>query len=73
MMLLANTPAQAKTLVHGLQRAVAGIGVYVNAHKREYMNLNQRGDISTLNGSSLKPAWNLTTSLRKHANELKVH
>ena len=29
-------------------------GVYVNAHKTEYMCFNQTGDISTLNGSALK-------------------
>ena len=31
-----------------------GIGLHVNAHKTEYMCFRQRGDISTLNGSSLK-------------------
>ena len=52
--LLANAPAQAETLLHSLERAVAGIGLHVNALKTEYMCFNQRGDISTLNGSSLK-------------------
>ena len=52
--LFANVPAQAKTLLHSLERAAAGIGLYVNAHKTEYMCLNQTGDISTLNGSTLK-------------------
>ena len=52
--LLANTPAQAETLLHSLERAAAGIGLHFNAHKMEYMSFNQRGDISTLNGSSLK-------------------
>ena len=52
--LLANAPAQAETLLHILERAAADIGVYVNAHKTEYMCFNQTGDISTLNGSSLK-------------------
>ena len=51
---LANTPAQAETRLHSLERAAAGIGLHVNAHKMEYMCFNQRGDISTLNGSSLK-------------------
>ena len=51
---LANAPAQAETLLHSLERAAAGIGLYVNAHKTEYMCFNQTGDISTLNGSSLK-------------------
>ena len=52
--LLANTPAQAKTLLHRLEREAAGIGLYVNAHKMEYMCFNQRGDIFTLNSSCLK-------------------
>ena len=50
--LLANTPAQAKTLLHSLELAAAGIGLHVNAHKTEYVCFNQRGDIPTLNGSS---------------------
>ena len=52
--LLANTPAQAETLLHSLEWADAGIGFHVNAHKTEHVCFNQRGDISTLNGSSLK-------------------
>ena len=51
---LANTPTQAKTLLYSLERAVGGIGLHDNAEKMEYMSFNQRGDISTLNGSSLK-------------------
>ena len=34
--------------------AAAGIGLYVNAHKTEYMCYNQTGDISTLDGTPLK-------------------
>ena len=52
--LLANTSAQAKFLLHSLERAVAGIGLLVKADKTEYMCFNQRGNISSLNGSSLK-------------------
>ena len=52
--LLANVPAQAKTLLHSLKQAAAGIGLHVNAHKTEYMCFIQTGDISSLNGSSLK-------------------
>ena len=52
--LLANTPTQAKTLLDSLKRAAAGIGLHINADKMEHMCFNQRGDISTLNGSSLK-------------------
>ena len=39
---------QAETLLHSLERATAGIGLHVNAHKTEYMCYNQTGDISTL-------------------------
>ena len=48
--LLANTPAQAETLQHSLERAVANVGLHVYAEKMEYVCFNQRGDISTLNG-----------------------
>ena len=33
--ILANTPNQAETILHSLERAAAGIGLYVNAHKTE--------------------------------------
>ena len=52
--LLANTPNQAETLLNSLERDAAGIGLHVNAHKTEYMCFNQAGDISTLEGTSLK-------------------
>ena len=52
--ILANTPVQAETLLHSLERAAAGIGFHVNAHKTEYMCYNQTGDISTLDGTPLK-------------------
>ena len=52
--LLANTPNQAETLLHILERAAAGIGLHVNALKTEYMCYNQTGDISTRDGTSLK-------------------
>ena len=38
--LLANTPAQVESLLHSLERAAAGIGLYVNADKTEYMCFN---------------------------------
>ena len=47
--ILAITPDQAETLLHSLERAAASRGLYVNAHKTEYM-----GDISTLEGTPLK-------------------
>ena len=52
--LLANTPNQAETLLHSLEPAVAGFGLHVNAHKTDYMCYNQTGDISKLDGTSLK-------------------
>ena len=54
IVLLANALAQAETLLHSLEQAAAGIGLHVNTHKTEYMCLNQTGDISTQNGSSMK-------------------
>ena len=51
---MANTPNQAETLLHSLERAAAGIGLHVNAHKTEYMCYNQTGDISIQDGTSLK-------------------
>ena len=52
--ILANTPNQAETLPHSLERAAAAIGLHVNAHTTEYMCFNQAGNISTLDGTSLK-------------------
>ena len=43
-----------ETLLQILERATAGIGVNVNADKTEYLYYNQTGDISTLDGTSLK-------------------
>ena len=51
---LENTPNQAETLLHSLERVATGIGFHVNAHKTEYMCYNQTGDISTLDGTPLK-------------------
>ena len=58
--LLANTPNQAETLLHSLERAAAGIGLHVNAHKTEYMCYTQTGNITTLDGASLKLVDNFT-------------
>ena len=54
IVVLANAPTQAKTLLHSLERATSGNGLHVNTHKTEYMCFNQTGDISTLNGCTLK-------------------
>ena len=50
--ILANTPNQAETLLHSLEQAAAGISHHANAHKT--LCFNQTGDISTLDGTSLK-------------------
>ena len=52
--LLVNTNALAEILLHSLERAAAGVDLHVNADKIEYMCFNQKDDISTPNGSSLK-------------------
>ena len=54
IVLLANTPTQAKTLLHSLKQVAAGIGFHVNTEKTEYMCFNQREDIFTLDGKFLK-------------------
>ena len=61
IVILANTLNQAKTLLHNLEQAAAGIGLHVNAHKIEYMCFNQAGNISTLEGTSLKLVDKLPT------------
>ena len=52
--LLANRLNQTETLLHSLERAATGICLHVNAHKTEYMCYNQTGDITPLDGASLK-------------------
>ena len=61
IVLLANTPAQAEAQQHSLEQAAVGTDLHVNAHKTEYMCFNQGGDISTVNGSSLKLVDNSPT------------
>ena len=58
--LLANTPTQAKSLLHSLEQAAGGIGLHVKADQTEYMCFTQKEEISTLNGDSLKLADKFT-------------
>ena len=51
---LANRPTQAETQLLSLERAAVGMGLHVNRDKTKYMCFNQRGDISTLNGTFLE-------------------
>ena len=64
--LLGNTPNQAETLLHSLERAAVGIGLHVNALKTEHMCYNQTGDISTLDALPYRcTTWTLTKRLKK--------
>ena len=60
IVLQSNTPAESESLLHSLEWAASGIGLHINADKTEYMYFNQRGDISTVNGSSLRLVDNFT-------------
>ena len=42
IVLLANTSAQAETLLQCLERAAAGIGLHVNTHNTEYICFKRR-------------------------------
>ena len=37
IVLLANTPAKAESLLHSLEQVARGIGLYVNSDKAEFM------------------------------------
>ena len=54
--LLANTPSQDESLLHRHEQVAGDICLHINADKTEdiYFNQNQRGDVSTLKGGSLK-------------------
>ena len=54
IVLLANTSTQAKSLLHTLEQAAGGIGLYVNADKQSTCVIIKKRDISTLNDCSLK-------------------
>ena len=54
IVILANTPNHAETLQYSFERAAADIGFHINTHKTEYKYFNQTGDISTLDGTTLK-------------------
>ena len=54
IVLLANTPTQADPLLHSLEQTADGIGLHMNAEKRSTCALIKKGDISALDGGSLK-------------------
>ena len=51
--LLAYISAHSEFLLHSLQQAAEGTGIYVNADKTEFMCFKQEGATSTLNGKPL--------------------
>ena len=52
--LLVNTPDQDESLLHKLELAARGIGLYVNSDKTEFMSFNQDGVSLSINGEPLK-------------------
>ena len=56
IVLLANTPLQAEFLLHRLVKVAGGTGLHINADITEYIyfNQNQKEEICTLKGGSLK-------------------
>ena len=54
LVLLGNTPVQAKSLLHFLEQVARGIGLYMNPDKTELTCFNQDGAISSLNHKPLK-------------------
>ena len=45
--ILANTPAQTESQLHGLEQTTESIGFHVNVNKPEYVRFKQEGTIST--------------------------
>ena len=70
--ILANTPTQALSLLHSLERAANGIGFHANADKAEYTCFNQRPDISTLKGGPLKLVDYLGSSISSTENDMNT-
>ena len=57
---LANTTAQAESLLHSLKQAARGIGLYVNANKTKFTCFKQEGATFTLSGKPVKLVDQLT-------------
>ena len=56
-----------------LEQAAGAIGLHVNADKMEYIRFYQSGDISSLNGGSLKLADKLNYQGRERVVHRKWH
>ena len=64
--LLAITPTFAESLLYSPEQAAGGIGLHVYADKTEYMCFNQEGDISIVDGGSLKLVDKFTSVAASH-------
>ena len=54
LVLLANAPAQAESLLHSLEQTVGGIYLYVNVNKTEHTCFKRDGAIPSHSGRPLK-------------------
>ena len=54
VVLLANTPTQAESLLHSLEQTVRSISLFMNADKTEFKCFKKDRAISTLSGKPLK-------------------
>ena len=54
LVILANTHAQAKSLLHSLEQAVEGIALFMILDKTGFMCFKQDSAISRLNGKPMK-------------------
>ena len=52
--ILANTPAQVKSLLHSLEQAARGSGLNGNSYKIKFIYFKEGGAIFTLNSKPLK-------------------
>ena len=75
IVLLANTPTQAESLLHCLEQVAGGICLHVNVDETEYICFNKKRGISTLNGGSLKLVDKFTylvSSVSSTENEINM-
>ena len=76
MAFLANTPAQAESLLHSLEHAARGIGLHVNANKTEQMCFKREEAISSLSGKPLKlidKFTYLSSSISSTISDVNIH
>ena len=70
IVLLANTPTQAESLLHNQEQAAGCIGLHVNIDKTEYMCFNQKRFITMLNGGLLNKFNYLGSSISSTENDI---